>query len=192
MNNPTNCADTNGQKVVGVGVQVEIQLGDVSIGVEFIWYFDPSVCGENDGLLVNYVYSGYEIPVQELNSLTNKVEALLLAYTTEQTEFSGDVFIGLVDTFLSGIGASGGAFWIDAKSDFKSPSDYSGSFETISFSVNVKGASVTGFHSYSDKCDVYGAKVGKKLPGVIKPPKLPIGMSYSRSDYSEPRILMAW
>ena len=192
MNNPTNCVDANGQKVVGVGVQIELQLGDVSTGVEFIWYFDPSVCGEKDGLIVRYVYSGYEIPVQELNSLTNKVEALFLAYTTEQTEFSEDVFIGLVDTFLSGIGASGGAFWIDAKSDFISPGDYRGSFETLSFSVDTKYGSVTGFHSYSDKCDVYGAKFGNKLPGVIKPPKLPIGMSYSRSDYSDPTILMAW
>ena len=162
--------------------------------MEFILYFDETVCGGEDYLLVMYTYSGYEVPIQELSSLTNKVEAVLLAYLTENAEICGDAFIGAVDSFLSGIGASGGAFWIDGNEDFVSPDNYQGSFETLSLSLEIGGVNVTGFHSYSDTCDVYGAKVGRKEPGILQPPKLPFGLgfSYSRTDYSAPIVLMRW
>ena len=192
-NNPINNQDPEGNKVVGVGVQMEIQLGNESVGLEIIVYFEPTICEGNDYVAVMYTYSGYEVSVADVANVAGKVQALLMTGLSEanntlshEENICYDTLLGAITSYLDGIGASGSFFWIDATDGFNSPHDYSNGFETLSLSGTIGNVAVSGFHAYSEKCDVYGVRVGAKA-GVFKPlPGLPIGFSYSRTYYSKP------
>lgn len=71
----------------------------------------------------------------------------------------------------------------------KTLSDYSGSFETLSFSGTFNGMNAGMYYSYCDTCFAVGIKVGLSTP---KPHLLPVDFSYSRTDYSQPHELMRW
>jgi len=89
---------------------------------------------------------------------------------------------------LEGFSLSGGVFILDANEDFTQYEDYSGAFDTISASVIIKGVECAVFWSTCSTCSAYGIKVGtstKPANGLW-----PIDVSYSRTYYSDPFVLM--
>ena len=176
-------------RIVGFGIQFEVQVGDISYGVELVIYTDPQVCGGEDYVVAIYNYSGYDISIGELQKWGNIAESLVSTAVFETHNDNVEGWYSAVTFVLNGVGASGGAFIIDGNDDFVSPESYSAGFETWAFSVDYKGASISGFHSFSNTCDAYGVKIGAHLDGIRDKRKYPFGITYSRSYYSDPFIL---
>ncbi len=173
---------------MGFGFQFEIQVGDISYGFEVIIYTDPKVCGDKDFLVVSYCYTGYDVSIGELQQVTDLVETLITTFAFETDCINVETFYSAVTFIYNGAGISGGAFLLYGDDDFSTPNDYSGGFETWSFSGKVKDATVTFFHSFSDKCDAYGFKVGAHFDGLRSRTSHRFGIAYSRSDYSDPYV----
>ena len=65
-NNPVHRIDASGTayeeqdeyRVVGGGVQLELDLGNATVGVEIIVYWDVKECGEESVVIAVYTYSG--------------------------------------------------------------------------------------------------------------------------------------
>ena len=188
-NNPIVYVDPNGLRCVGFGFQLDLQTGDISNGVEVVIYTDPQVCNGENYLIVIYTYSGYDLSVGDLAKVYDIAEALVTTAVFETHNADVEAWYSAVTFVLNGAGISGGAFVIDGNDDFVSPESYSGGFETWSFSVPVKNATVTGFHAFSSTCDAYGVKIGVGFDGLKPKKKPPFGFSYSRSFYSDPHIL---
>ena len=189
-NNPVVFFDPTGFRFVGFGVQLEIQVGDISYGVEIVFYTDSLVCDGKDLCVALYTYSGYDISLDQLDQVNYIIETLVttLAFTTDNTDVQA--WYSAVTFILNGAGASGGAFYIDGNDYFDSPEDYSGHFATQSVSVPYKGTTITGFHAESPTCDAYGVKIGVSFSGLRERKKKLFTIAYSHSDYSKPKILL--
>lgn len=59
-------------------------------------------------------------------------------------------------SLMEGLGLSGSFFYIDGNDNFTKPEDYSGTFETISGSIYIKGHKAGVYYSYSDTCFTIG------------------------------------
>ena len=188
-NSPCNHNDPTGLRLVGYGFQADFRTGDISRGAEVIIYTDPQVCGGEDRLVTIYTYSGYDLSVGNMETVNNVVEALVTTAVFETNNSDVYAWYSAVTTVLNGAGVSGGAFVIDGNKQFKSPEDYSGSFETQSLTGEIKGVSVTGFYSYSPTCKAYGMKAGVGFDGIAPSSKRPFDITYSRSFYSKPYYL---
>lgn len=189
VNNPIVYIDPNGFRFIGYGFQIDFQIGDVSYGYEVVIYTDDEICRGEDYLVTTYSYSGYDVSVGDLQKIYDIAEVLITTAVFESRNDNAQAFYSAVTTVLNGAGLSGGAFLLYGNENFKTPLDYSGGFETWSGSVKIKGATVTGFHSFTEKCDAYGVKIGMHLDGLRKKGNNPFGIAYSRSDYSAPCIL---
>ena len=187
-NNPVKYIDPDGHRFLGFGFQFEIQVGDISYGFEIIIYTDPTVCGDKSFLVVSYCYSGYDISIGDLQQTQDLVETLITTFAFETDCINIEMFYSAVTVIYNGAGVSGGAFLLFGDDDFVSPSDYSGGFETWSFSAKIKAVTATFFHSFSDTCDAYGFKIGAHFDGLQSRTLNPFGITYSRSDYSDPCV----
>ena len=202
-NNPVIYMDPNGDRIVGVGVQGELSVGDVSVGFEVVIYFDPEVCKDSDYKIVVYTYSGYELSTDQLNSIYAMIDAAAVAACIEESydTFGGNDFQSYMDTSLlgqalrsvliKGGSATAAFFAIDGDASFDDPSDYSGKFESVSFSGTVNGKTCGLFLATADGCRSYGVKAGLSLPASRNLTLGPIawGMSYSTTYYSDPYVL---
>jgi hypothetical protein len=107
---------------------------------------------------------------------------------TELGTADQDALLFALKAMLEGFSLSGGAFILDANEDFTQYEDYSGAFDTISASVIIKGVECAVFWSTCSTCSAYGIKVGTST----KPANWlwPIDVSYSRTYYSDPLVLV--
>ena len=206
LNNPVIYIDPAGKRIVGAGIQGELESDGNSVGFEIVIYTDPTVCGDSEYLVVLYVYSGYELSfsqVEDIQALIdcacNALPTELLYGTFQQGAYDAYQIANLerILMYLSDeIGASLGVFLIDGSSSFKNASDYSGSFTTLSFSVGRKNISLTGFLALGDTCKAYGVKGTYTLASLdhknfLKYIAVPLSFdgSISRSYYSDPIII---
>ena len=175
--------DSEGDRLVGVGFQFDIQGGEGSVGVEVVIYFDQTVCDGENFKVVFYQYSGVEISASRLTSYIDFIDAQLIAETFENGNFTQDAMLTILRGIMEGAGVSGAAFVIDGNHNFDDVEDYAGAFETLSIAISLDPATVTGFHSYSPTCTATGIKVGVSTPRISKW-AWPIDLSYSRTEYT--------
>ena len=201
QNNPVIYIDPYGDRIVGIGVQGEITIGGISVGIEIVIYFDPEVCGDSKFMIVAYTYSGYELSARQLSTIMGLIDIAAIAGCMESSynlseEYNtylensvlGQVLRGI---FLQGGSATLGLFGIDGGVEFNDPTDYSGKFESLSLSMSTNGRTGSVFYSYADKCVAVGMKYGVSLPpgkGLLKR-MLSFDGSYSVSYYSDPIVL---
>ena len=188
-NCPSSNFDIAGERPVGVGVQLDLSSGGETVGVEIVIYFDDQVCSGSNAVVVCYFYSGAEASAESLMTVQSVTNALNVFTTLELGNMTQDAILFLGKTLLEGLDVSGSFFYIDGYDNFKNTSDYSGSFETLSFSGTFNGMNAGMYYSYCDTCFAVGIKVGLSTP---KPHLLPVDFSYSRTDYSQPHELMRW
>ena len=187
-NNPVCYIDPFGDRIVGVGFQIELQVGDVCVGMELVVYFDPEVCNGKDMALVFYTYSGASFNSSELISTVSLLAKESMLVVTELGTVEQDVLLLALMSLMVDFGLSGGVFMLDGNDDFTEYSDYSGTFDSFSGSVNVNGVDYTFFRSTCSTCTSYGFKVG-----VASNPKkklIPFEFGYSRTCYSDPQVLV--
>ena len=73
-NNPVNAYDPTGYALVGLGVQLDISVGNYECGIEIIVYWDETVCNGGAPVVAIYVYEGASISTSDiLKTLTTLV-----------------------------------------------------------------------------------------------------------------------
>ena len=161
--------DPNGYtECVGFGFQGDISTEHGTYGVEVVIYLDPEVVANstNDGsaksVIAAYSYSGISVS-QLVLFLSPQIGELTKAINYEMlNKMPVDEMIITLAGLLSEYQGSFSAFLVFGYDTFENAKDYSGDFETWSFSVSKPGSRLSGgaFYSYSDKCFTVGAKVG--------------------------------
>ena len=188
-NNPVAFVDSEGERPVGFGLQFEISANGVSIGFEIVAYFDPIVCNGSRMIITCYTYSGADISLDSLINMESLMSAFYSLTTLELANMDQDTILFLGNALMEGIDASGSFFYIDGNEDFDSPTDYSGSFDTLYFTGSFCGKNAGMYYSYCNTCFAVGIKVGISTP---KARFLPIDFGYSRTVYSDPIELARW
>jgi hypothetical protein len=150
-----------------------------------------------------YTYSGYEISVDQLDSIMALIDVYAISSSIDSLNgASGDTdFLTYFEStalaqVLHGIFSDGGSataafFIIDAFENFDGPEDYSGKFVSGSFSGSVNGKTGGVYYSHADTCQAVGAKYGYGFEGAKSALSTPMifSFSYSVTYYSDPYIL---
>ena len=174
---------------MGFGFQLDFDTGTTTGGIEIVIYIDETVCGDNDYKIVIYNYSGAEISVSDMSNISNLLLSELTMSYAEIGTWEQDAVLFLLKTIMEGVGMSGGVFVIDGNDDFKSADSYSGAFETVSLSAQIKNTTHAIYYSYSPTCEAYGYKVGITT-SVKKIWPFMLDATYSRTEYSSPHTLL--
>ncbi len=179
LNSPVNCVDDEGEKarLVAIGIQLQVTIGDYQMGVEVVWYFDNNIRSFSRSSFEIYTYAGVSISLGELladPNITKTIEAIN-TMVFSPSKIKRDL-TSLYDRLSCDLGGSISVFAIMGYENFKTPSDYCGTFQTV-------GASTThlqGYYSWSDTCFVIGVGVRKTFIGSDL---LPIDGSFGISEY---------
>jgi len=185
LNNPVCLYDPEGARPIGFGLQFDVSAGEETVGVEIVVYYDPIVSGGDGPDVVYYIYSGSELSSENLTFMEDMLGALASITAIEAGSFSTDSILFAAKAFLEGANFSGSFFLIDGNDNFEKSDDYSGAFETWSFTGTFMGKQAGMYYSYSSTCCTVGIKVGINL----KPGLLPVNISYSRTEYSKAHTL---
>ena len=185
-NNPVNYLDSEGERPIGFGLQFDFTAGDETVGVEIVVYYDETVCDGKGPVVVYYFYSGTELSAEALLFLDDMITKLATITVIDAGDMTSDAVLFFAKAYLEGINFSGSFFLLDGNDKFAKPGDYSGTFETVSFTGTFMGKQAGMYYSFCESCCAVGIKVGVDL----QPGFLPINLSYSRTVYSKPHLLM--
>ena len=191
--------DPDGERIVGVTFQFEVQIGGVSTGVKVVIYFDKKVCGEADYLVAMYTYAGSEITIDDLSDVMSIAdvaalsESISLSYYCHEARFekfflTTEMTQVFRSAFKEGGNISIACAIIDGNDDFISIVSYEGLFETRTISGTFGNKTGSLFWSYSSTCNTYGVKYSWNTPAPMFFP-ISFGYSYSRTYYSNASVL---
>ena len=186
-NSPVVNKDPEGNRIVGVGIQINFGAGEVSFGVEIVVYFDPQVCNGYSYRVELYTYTGCDASAMDIMQMDSVMEIIQTMTAVELGNMDQDELLWMCKCLMEEKSLSGGVFVINGNDDFLSPESYSGGFETISVTGGIGYYSAGVFYSYSPTCDVYGIKIGTSTP---RPIWCLIDVSYGRSEYSKPQSIL--
>ena len=161
------CASCMGyDRFVGIGAQLELDVGSYECGIEVIVYFDSTVCNGEQPIVSVYVYEGATVDLLDLYTnpnLINTIEVMTAALATNicSEAYGKAELIQLQSLLFADANVSASVLGIYGYSNFISPEDYEGAFST--FSAAALRGKVT--YSYSPSCWVIGvgASTSKKF-----------------------------
>ena len=140
-------------RLVGLGAELELDMGIITTGIEVIVYWDKTVCNGDEPIVEVYVYAGVSVDLTELAKnpeYQRLVSQLGLALTqADPSCFGAEELQILWQSICTGSSASLSLVAVFGNEDFTSTKDYEGWFTTRSVSFkNVKvgyAYSNTGF-----------------------------------------------
>ena len=130
-------------RLVGLGAELELDMGIITTGIEVIVYWDKTVCNGDEPIVEVYVYAGVSIDLTELAKnpeYQRLVSQLGLALTqADPSCFGAEELQILWQSIRTGSSASLSLVAVFGNEDFTSTKDYEGWFTTRSVSFkNVK------------------------------------------------------
>ena len=163
----------NGERtrLIALGLQLQLTVGDMQIGVEIVYYFDNEVQNNSESRFAVYTSAGVSISASEI--LCNPSVSLLIDKITKMSFSTATIehdLYTLYNSLNGSIELSFSVFGIIGNGNFRSSEDYCGVFQTITANYNHLQA----YYSWSDTCSVIGIG-GTSLPDF--------GFSYSVTDY---------
>lgn len=202
-NNPAIYVDSSGERIVGVGLQGEVSIGGVSVGVEIVIYFDPEVCDGQKCSVVMYTYGGYELSSSQLDEITSMIDVAVMGACLDLssesvgeadflTYFATTAAAEMINGILSKDGTATGAFfYIDGNEAFDEPDDYSGKFYSGSATGTVAGRTGGLYYAVSPTCTAVGIKYGRGYSAKPNPLRavLDWNIGFSVTYYSQPYVL---
>ena len=202
QNSPVCYFDPSGNRIVGVGIQGELTIGDVSTGVEIVIYFDSEVCKDADFLIVIYSYSGYSLSASQIDAIKSLIDIAAIAMTVDSAyggHGESDFLQYFLDSsmaqvlrsiFVDGGSVTGAVFAIDGYDNFDDPSDYSGRFDSVTVSGSVGTHTGGVFIASSPTCHSVGVKYGRKYAAnkSFMFGLLGLDASWSVTYYSSPYV----
>ena len=147
-NNPVYRFDATGNayenvpeeyRTVGAGVQVEVDIGNYTVGFEIIVYWDVEECGDDGPIVAIYSYSGGAVNFCDdyLGSITATIRNNMDLLTSGTT----DGISALVNIIQRNYSASVSGLLLLGNDQFTSVKSYEGPFMSLYGSLNhVKGA----------------------------------------------------
>ena len=181
LNNPVRYADFSGQiaedvtdeeseeeeqktRLVGAGIQINIDAGSLTIGLEIILYWDPTVCGEGNWMIAIYTYGGvsvetYDAWLASIVAIMTDNASLLMADAENNVS---SVIMLAAAALGSGFSFSISGVAIVGNEDFTTPRSYEQSFTSVG---TVFGKARVGV-AYSDTGCAYS--IGYNLFGGNK------------------------
>lgn len=161
FNNPLNYKDAGGENAqpIGAGVQFELDIGNMSVGIEVILYWDVDECENGAPVIAVYIYGGVSVDVN------NAYIASVLGMITDNASLligedgSGAGVMALAALLGDSFSVSVSGVLIVGNDNFNSTKDYEKSFT----SVGVNWGKVRGSIAYSESCTTLS--VGVNLVG---------------------------
>ena len=140
--------EENGTRIVGAGVQVNIDAGHGTMGLEVILYWDPNVCGEGNWVIAIYSYGGVSMEFSDpwlasIVAITTDNADLLMADAENNVN---KVLLFIASTLGDGFSLSVSGLIVFGNEDFTSPKSYEQSFTSVGGGLGKLRASV----AYSD------------------------------------------
>jgi len=175
-NNPVTRKDAAGMihEPVGAGLQLEITVGNVTVGLEIICFWDVSECSDGGITIAVYLYGGVSMDVD------NPLIGSILAMITDNSQlllYGNEESLMLLATLLSNeFSVSVSAVLITGNEDFTSTESYEGSFTSVGAGLGKVKAAV----AYSDTCVAYS--VGAVIAGS---PKILPSWGVSKTYYEQ-------
>ena len=203
QNSPVYYFDPTGNRIVGVGIQGELTIGDVSTGIEIVIYFDSDVCKDADFLIVIYTYSGYSLSASQIDAIMGLIDfaGIAMSLDVSYDRHGEDAYLSyfldssmsqvLRSVFVDGGSVTGAVFVIDGYDNFDDPSDYSGRFDSLTVSGSVGSHTGGVFIASSSTCHSVGVKYGRKYSANQPSMFCLMGLdaSWSVTYYSSPYLV---
>lgn len=160
-NNPICFEDSDGHTTspIGAGVQIELDIGGATVGVEVILYWDVDECNDGAPVIAAYIYGGVSVDVNDpylasiIGIITDNADLLAKEDGSGANVMALAALIG--DTFS--VSVSG--LLVLGNEDFNSTRDYEKSFTSIGASWGKARGSI----AYSESCTTIS--VGLNLIG---------------------------
>ena len=130
---------TDGSRFVGAGIQIELDVGPGTAGVEFIVYWDVKECGDNGIVIAAYSYGGGSLnfSAQQLASLE---DALIQNFDLLKGG-TGDPISRLKNIIATECSVSASVVAIYGNEEFTSVNSYEGPFVAVSGNAShIKGS----------------------------------------------------
>ena len=125
-------------RLVGLGAELELDMGIITTGIEVIVYWDKTVCNGDEPIVEVYVYAGVSVDLTELAKnpeYQRLVSQLGLALTqADPSCFGAEELQILWQSICTGSSASLSLVAVFGNEDFTSTKDYEGWFTTRSVS----------------------------------------------------------
>jgi hypothetical protein len=196
-NNPVNKYDSDGNRLVAIGLNIEVTSGSGTGGIDVLIYFDEEVINKSSSknedqkyAVVAYSYSGFTVSTDDLlkGNIANVATAVAALYCDQDIEKLNktncdEFLIELVGLLSRDFSLSCGVFALFGNEDFKRFSSYSGYFDCYCVTKNWIGSDFSGsfFVSVSNSCTAVGLKGSLSTNLSL----LPISVSYSKTYYSD-------
>ena len=183
-NNPNTFSDITGKRFVGLGAQLELDVGSYTVGIEVIVYCDDLVCGDEDLVVSVYAYDGASIDFTDLANnpdYIKTVEKLCAAVSTVAAKddiYTKSGLVSLQDALFGDTNGSVSLVAVFGNDDFTSVDDYTGPFDTVS--VSVRHFKVTYAESPSCTAVTVGYTTSSKL----------LSISYGQTKYQRLESIM--
>ena len=169
-NRPVNIEERD-YRLVGAGLQCEIDVGSYEVGLEIIVYTDDLVCGGEDPVVSIYLYEGAYADLDDIKKGTNfakTIEKLTLAVTTNMVEEQNAeaLLIALQTAVFEDVSVSGSVVVIFGNEEFQNTQSYAGPFTTYSGTIKHLKASLSTSSScftiaLGGSSDRWGASFGQ-------------------------------
>lgn len=142
-NSPVQSIDPEGERerLVSIGAQLDVSVGDYEMGIELQVYFDPQVCTKNNGrpIIAVYGYDGACVSVDSLreNPAISQFCDLARGFGAYYAEGVDKTSLIALQATLSGqIDASLSVVGVYGNDKFQSMTDYCGKFDTTTIQAN--------------------------------------------------------
>ena len=165
LNNPIHYTDYSGQvaedatdperkeekdrhRIVGAGIQVNIDAGCGTIGFEIILYWDTTVCGDGNWIVTVYTYGGISVETNDAwiaSTIAIMTDNANLLMADAENNVSQLVIL-VASSIGSGFSFSVSGLAIFGNESFTSPESYEQSFTSINVGIQKVKSSL----AYSD------------------------------------------
>jgi RHS repeat-associated protein len=174
-NNPIFYFDPTGTRLVGVGVQFEVDVDNVCVGVEAVYYGDPTVCDGKGPQIALYTYSGVSLDFLSPDDMARLTAEMSILYEGINADSDQAAIAALKAFVYQDASASASVFAIFGNENFTSADSYSGPFDSVSATANHWKVT----YSTSETCTVIGVGKSSKF----------FDLSYTHSNYSRPIMM---
>ena len=164
-------------QAVGAGLQLEINIGAATVGLEVICYWDVDECQAGGAVIAVYAYGGISVDVND--PLLGSILAVITDNSSFLTGGTEEGVLALAMMLGTNFSTSVSGVLIFGNERFSSTESYEGSFTSIGGSVGRLKGSV----AYADSCTA--VSIGGNVVGSNIIPSWGVSKTYYEQIYEK-------